>query len=137
MVGELVQSGPGRATRTGRHARAAPRELFKVELLAAGEGVVEQDGRRANLRPGDLALIDLTRPAKWAMSAAVRCVGILFAPAMLPLRRDELARLTAVRLPGDDGRARWPPGSRGSSRATWTTRSATSGRGSGPPRSTC
>ncbi len=57
------------------------------------------------MRAGDLVLIDLARPARWRMSAGVRWVAVVFAPAMLPVARDQLRRLTGVRLPGGDGTA--------------------------------
>ena len=79
--------------------------MVKVDVLAAGEGVVEQDGRQAHLRAGDLVFVDLTRPARWRMSAGLRWVAVVFPPSALPLARDELARLTAVRIPGGEGAA--------------------------------
>ena len=103
QVGELEQGDAGGATRTRRQARAVERELFKVDVLAAGEGIVEQDGRRAHLRAGDLVLVDLTRPARWRMSASVHWIAVMFAPAMLPLARDVLNQLTAVRVSGREG----------------------------------
>ena len=105
VVGELVQHAPGGATRTRRHLRAVERDVVKVDVLAAGEGVVEQDGRQAHLRAGDLVFVDLTRPARWRMSAGLRWVAVVFPPSALPLARDELARLTAVRIPGGEGAA--------------------------------
>ena len=136
LVAELDQRTPGGATLTRRQARAVDRELLKVDILAAGEGIVEQDGRRAHMHPGDLVLMDLARPARWRMSAGGRWVAVVFAPAMLPIARDHLRRLTAVRLPRGDGRLHSRPRSGASFRATWTT-PAPSARGSGPPRSTC
>ena len=105
LVGELVQHTPGGATRTRRHALGVEREAVKVDVLAAGEGVIEQDGRRAHMRPGDLTLVDLTRPARWRMAAGVCWVAVVFPPRALPLSRDDLARLTAVRVPGGAGPA--------------------------------
>jgi AraC-like DNA-binding protein len=98
-VAELAARGPGGARRTLRHVRRLDRELYKVDVVADGHGVIEQDGRRAALESGDLALVDLSRPARWAMSSGVRCVAVVFPPAMLPLPRDRLASLTAVRIP--------------------------------------
>jgi AraC-binding-like domain len=70
----------------------------------AGEraGLVAQDGRQAALAPGDLTLVDLSRPARWRMSA-MRVVAVVFPRALLPLRPGEVAGLTAVRFPGDEG----------------------------------
>jgi AraC-like DNA-binding protein len=102
-VGELSQTMPGGARRAARHLRGAEPELYKIDVLARGSGVVEQSGREARLGPGDLTLVDLARPAGWAMSSSLRNVAMVFPAAMLPLRRDEVARLTAVRIPGDRG----------------------------------
>jgi AraC-like DNA-binding protein len=102
QVGELSQAEPGGARRTARHVRRSALETYKVDVIAHGRGVVEQDGRQAALGPGDLALVDLARPARWAMSP-VRVVAVVFPAALLPLRRAEVAPLTAVTIAGDRG----------------------------------
>jgi AraC-like DNA-binding protein len=101
-VGELSHRGTGGARRTIRHIRRSDPELCKIDVLARGHGVIEQGGREAELRPGDLTLVDLSRPATWAMSE-LRCVAVVFPRSLLPLRDDDLARLVAVRIPGDSG----------------------------------
>jgi AraC-like DNA-binding protein len=101
-VAELSQAAPGGAVRTARHVRRSDSELYKVDVLARGRGVIEQDGRQAALEQGDLTFVDLSRPARWAMAPSVRCLAFVFPPAMLPLPRDELARLTAVRIAADE-----------------------------------
>ena len=103
-VGELSTGRPGGASRTGRHIRRSDLDVCKVDVLARGRGVVQQDGREAELGPGDLTLVDLSRPVRWAMSPA-RVVAVVFPRALLPLPSDEVARLTAVRIPGDQGPA--------------------------------
>jgi AraC-like DNA-binding protein len=93
------------AFRTSKLIRDSDPELFKIDVQVRGRTVLAQGDREAELRPGDLALIDLSRPAR------VRDVGedvsevvaVRFPHAALPLRHDELARLTAVRVPGSDG----------------------------------
>jgi AraC-like DNA-binding protein len=77
-------------------------ERYTIHTQAHGRGVVEQDGRRALLAPGDLALVDSSRPSRWAYSSA-QDVALVFPRALLPLRPDVLSRLTAVRIPGDRG----------------------------------
>jgi AraC-like DNA-binding protein len=101
-VGELAHGGSGGARRTDRHVRRSDPELCKIDVLARGQGVIEQGGREAELRAGDLTLVDLSRPANWAMSSMV-CVAVTFPRSLLPLGDDELARLVAVRIPGDRG----------------------------------
>jgi AraC-like DNA-binding protein len=101
-VAELTTSQPGGASRGAKHVSRSDLDLCKVDVLASGRGVVAQDGRQAFLTPGDLTFVDLSRPARWRMSA-MRVVAVAFPRALLPLRPDEVAGLTAVRLPGDQG----------------------------------
>jgi AraC-like DNA-binding protein len=64
--------------------------------------VVAQDGREALLGSGDFALVDLSRPVQWT-TPGMQTVAEVFPRALLPLRPDQLAGLTAVRFPGDQG----------------------------------
>jgi AraC-like DNA-binding protein len=100
-VAELSAGGPGVARLAAR--RPGP-EVCKIDVLVRGSGVVEQDGRQARLRPGDLALVDLSRPVRWAM-APMTLVAVVFPRALLPLAADDTARLTGVRIAGDRGPA--------------------------------
>jgi AraC-like DNA-binding protein len=102
-VAELSSRAPGGASRTRRHVRMADSNICKIDVVTRGHGVVAQAGREAALASGDLTFVDLARPAYWSMSSSVRVVGVVFPAAMLPLRRDELSRLAAVRIPGDRG----------------------------------
>jgi AraC-like DNA-binding protein len=90
------------AVRTPRIVRGSDSELSRIDLVMRGEMVVEQDGREARLGPGDFSFVDLSRPARWA-TAAELCVAVTFPRALLALRPDEAAQLTAVRIPGDQG----------------------------------
>jgi AraC-like DNA-binding protein len=101
-VAELSASGRGGAKRTTTHIRRSDPEMYKVDFLVEGQGVIEQNGRQAALVAGDFSLVNLSRPASWAMDG-VRVVGVLFPRSMLPLRGNELDRVTAVRIPGDRG----------------------------------
>jgi AraC-like DNA-binding protein len=101
-VGELSHDGQGGARRTTRHIRRSDPELCKIDVIAKGRGVIEQGGREAELRPGDFTLVDLSRPATWAMSSP-RCIAVIFPRSLMPLGADDLARLAAVRIPGDHG----------------------------------
>ena len=101
-VAELTTGLSGGADRTRGHIRRSDLDVCKIDVLAQGRGVVAQDGREASLGPGDLALVDLSRPAHWTMSA-MRVVAVVFPRALLPLRPGEVAGLTAVRIPGDRG----------------------------------
>ena len=101
-VGALEASYAGGASRRAKHIRRADPDVCKIDVVARGHGVVEQDGREAVLRSGDLTFVDLSRPGDWRMSPA-RLVAIVFPRALLPLRRDEVDRLTAVTIPGARG----------------------------------
>jgi AraC-like DNA-binding protein len=104
QVGEMTASRPGGARRTATHIRRSDPELYKIDVLARGRGVIEQGGREAALEPGDFTLVDLSRPARWAMDSA-SIVAVIFPATLLPVRRDEAARLTAARIRGDRGPA--------------------------------
>jgi AraC-like DNA-binding protein len=78
-------------------------DLCKVDVVVQGEVVLEQDGRQARLHAGDFAFVDLSRPAHWTNGWSTRVVAIAFPRQLLPLRADDVAGLTAVGLPGDDG----------------------------------
>jgi AraC-like DNA-binding protein len=101
-VGELTARYPGGAARTPAHARRTPSELCKIDLPVDGGGVVEQDGRQAVLRPGDFALADLSRAARWQMSAQ-HVIAVVFPVGLLGLRPDEVRRVSATAIPGDRG----------------------------------
>jgi AraC-like DNA-binding protein len=101
-VGELTARTRGGARRTAAHVRRSAPDLYKIDVLAAGRGVIEQGGRHAALEPGDFTLVDLSRPAFWTMGPA-RVIALTFPVALLPLRRDDVARVAATRIRGDRG----------------------------------
>jgi AraC-like DNA-binding protein len=101
-VGALEASYPGGASRRARHIRLDDPDVCKIDVVARGHGVVEQDGREADLHAGDLTFVDLSRPGRWRMSPA-RLIAVIFPRTLLPLRRDEVNRLTAVTIPGGRG----------------------------------
>lgn len=101
-VVELSISSRQAAERGQIHIRGLDPDLYKVAVHARGRGMIEQDSRQARLAPGDLTFVDLSRPHRWAYSSA-QVVTVAFPPALLPLRRKELARLTGVRIRGDRG----------------------------------
>ena len=101
-AGELIARYPGGAVRTAAHVRRAASDLYKIDIPVDGGGFVEQDGRQAVLRAGDFSLVDLSRPARWAMSPR-RVIAVVFPGRVFPLRPDRLRRATAVTVPGDRG----------------------------------
>ncbi len=91
-----------RAARTPRLIRRSASDSYRIDLLVSGQMMVEQDGRQSSLGSGDFTLIDQSRPARWSTSAE-RSVAAWFPRALLPLPPDQVARLTAVRIPADHG----------------------------------
>lgn len=98
----VLDASAAAVRRTPRHIKQSDPDMCKVDVLVDGAGVVQQDDREAELRPGDLTLVDLARPAAWAMAPS-HVIAIVFPRALLPLRLDELALLTAVKVPGRQG----------------------------------
>lgn len=74
-------------------------------MVARGSTVLAQDGRQASQAPGDLAFVDLSRPARWTNSPGAEVIAVIFPRALLPLRPEQLAQLTGVRVPGHRGAA--------------------------------
>ncbi|MFI5897827.1 helix-turn-helix domain-containing protein [Actinoplanes sp. NPDC051513] len=98
----VLEASAAQVSRTSRHIKQSDPDFCKVDLLVRGGGVIQQDEREARLRPGDLTLVDLSRPSVWAMAPS-HVIAIVFPRALLPLHTDELARLTAVTVPGEQG----------------------------------
>jgi AraC-like DNA-binding protein len=99
-----VMGPPHQAFRSPRLIRASDPEQFKIHVMVRGRAVWAQGGREAELSPGDFTLVDLSRPCRGADRDDVhRCVAVMFPHAALPLRHNELGRLTAVPISGRDG----------------------------------
>lgn len=105
QVAELTVSRAGGAERAWRHVRRADPELYKIDVVVRGSAVIEQDGRQAVQAPGDLTFVDLARPARWHNSPCAQVLAVSFPRPLLPLRREQLARLTGVRVTGERGGA--------------------------------
>lgn len=88
----LIEQGEGR--------------YYKLSLQLTGPAVLEQDGRRVTLRPGDLAIYDTHRPYRLSFPENNRAMVIMFPHEAVDLPRDEVARVTAVRFPSDQGLGR-------------------------------
>jgi AraC-like DNA-binding protein len=99
-----VSAPPMRAFRTPRLIRASDPELFKIDVQVRGRTVIAQGDREAALAPGDLTLLDLSRPCQLAdRGDEHEVVAVKFPHAALPLRHDELERVTAVPISGRTG----------------------------------
>jgi AraC-like DNA-binding protein len=102
-IGELSASKPGGADRTRRHIQAMDADICKVDVVAQGEVVIEQVGRQARLNAGEYALVDFCHPTHWTNTWSTRVVSIAFPRKLLPLRTDDITKLTAVGFSADDG----------------------------------
>jgi AraC-like DNA-binding protein len=99
-----VSAPPLGAFRTAKLIRASDPELFKLEVPVGGRTVFAQGDREAALSPGDFTLLDLSRPCQLVdRGGEHRMVAVKLPHAALPLRHDELSRLTAVPMSGQDG----------------------------------
>jgi AraC-like DNA-binding protein len=99
-----VNAPPMLAFRTPRLIRASDPGLFKIDVQVRGHTVIAQGDREAGLAPGDLTLVDLSRPCQLADRGDEHLiVAVKFPHAALPLRHNELERLTAVAISGSDG----------------------------------
>ncbi|MGN6252928.1 MAG: helix-turn-helix domain-containing protein [Marmoricola sp.] len=91
--------------RTPRLIRQDDPELYKFALQTSGSCVIEQDDRQARLQPGDLAIYDTSRPYRIGFDDDFRMTIAMFPRALVHLPAARMARLTAVRLAGDQGLA--------------------------------
>jgi AraC-like DNA-binding protein len=98
-----VRAEPHTARRTARLVKAAPAGCYKIGVQLRGTAVLIQDGREATLSPGDFSFYDTDRPYTLAFSDSHRMLVLVFPRDMLGLPHDQLARLTATRLPGQAG----------------------------------
>jgi AraC-like DNA-binding protein len=94
---------PGTAARTPKLIRRSDPEVCKIDVLTSGRMKVEQDGRGTELGPGDMAFVDLSRPCRWESLSPVQGVAVMFPRTLLPLRTDELARLTGTTVSASQG----------------------------------
>jgi AraC-like DNA-binding protein len=104
VITSVADGPPHQAFRTPRLIRVSDGEHFKIHVVLSGRAVWAQDDRAAELTPGDFTLVDLSRPCWGTELGDVHgCVIVRFPHTALPLRADELARLTAVPISGRDG----------------------------------
>jgi AraC-like DNA-binding protein len=91
------------ARRTLQLVTSAPAGCYKVGLQLRGPAQLAQDGRQARLGPGDFALYDTDRPYSIAFEETHSMLVLVFPRERLGLPEDQVARLTATRVPGAAG----------------------------------
>jgi AraC-like DNA-binding protein len=83
-------------------------DMMKMVLVCGGNScVIEQDGRQAPVSAGEFALYDTRRP--YQVSCGVdgerptQMMTFMFPPSLLPLPRNRLRELAAIRFPASAG----------------------------------
>ncbi len=98
-----IVASPHRVLRTDSLISASDPKHYKLSLQLDGSGIVAQDGREAVLRPGDIALYDTSRPYTLEFTSDVRCLVMAFPQSVFDVPSSLIRRITAIRLPGDEG----------------------------------
>lgn len=98
-----ITANAHRVLRTPDMISASDPRHFKVSLQLEGTGIVTQDGRQTMMRPGDITIYDTSRPYSLEFLENMRCVVMAFPQDMFDVPASLIRRITAVRLPGDDG----------------------------------
>jgi AraC-like DNA-binding protein len=75
----------------------------KVSVQLRGGGVVVQRGREAVLNPGDFVVYDVSSPYAMHYAKAFSVLVLKFPRTSLKITSDQLAKVSARRIPGNDG----------------------------------
>lgn len=110
VVGEVsvfeIHATPHVVRRTQALIDQADGRFYKLSLQLSGPAVLEQDGRTVQLRPGDIAIYDTHRPYRLTYPERNRAMVIMFPHEAVDLPPDEIAQVTAVGFPSDQGLGR-------------------------------
>jgi len=82
--------------------------MLKMVLVCGGNScVIEQDGRQAQLSAGEFTIYDTQRPYEVACGVGgdrpTQMMTFMFPPSLLPLSRNRVRELAAVRFPASAG----------------------------------
>jgi AraC-like DNA-binding protein len=102
LISEIT-AGAHHMERTPALIARSEKRYYKLTLQLVGSGLLVQDSREAVLRPGDIAIYDTDRPYTLTFDSDFRCLVVMFPQSLLNLPRDAVGRLTATRIPGDEG----------------------------------
>ncbi|NLS10703.1 helix-turn-helix domain-containing protein [Nesterenkonia sp. MY13] len=94
---------PHRVHRAPELIDSTERPYIKLSLQMQGTGYLTQGERHAELRAGDLAIYETSRPYSLEFPAPLRCMVMAFPLESLNVPLSLIRRITAVRLPGDEG----------------------------------
>lgn len=98
-----ITATPHVVSRTEELIRRGDGRYYKLSLQLCGDAVLEQDERRADLCPGDLAIYDTHRPYRLTFIENSLTMVVVFPHELVDLPRDEIAEVTAIRFPADQG----------------------------------
>jgi AraC-like DNA-binding protein len=99
---------PLRVCRTPELISQADPDMLKLVLVRGGNScVIEQDGRQAPVSAGEFAIYDTRRPYEVVCGASgdwpMQMMTFMFPPSLLPLSRNRLRQLCAVRFQASAG----------------------------------
>ncbi|HEY7278683.1 MAG TPA: helix-turn-helix domain-containing protein [Trebonia sp.] len=99
----VIDVPPATVSRTPAHISQADPDMLKLVLVRGGSPcLVEQDGRQARLSMGEFAFYDTRRPYEVICGAGrnsqVQMMTFMFPPSLLPLSRNRIKELAAVRF---------------------------------------
>jgi AraC-like DNA-binding protein len=99
----VIDVPPAIVSRTPAHICQADPDMLKLVLVRGGSScVVEQDGRQARLSVGEFAFYDTRRPYEvicgTSRNTQVQMMTFMFPPSLLPLSRNRIRELAAVRF---------------------------------------
>jgi AraC-like DNA-binding protein len=104
----VINAMPITVRRTPKLISQADPDMLKMVLVCGDNScVVAQDGRQAPLSAAEFAIYDTRRPYEVACGTGddrpMQMMTFMFPPSLLPLPRNRLGRLTAVRFPASAG----------------------------------
>src|SRR5215469_17213890 len=99
---------PVTARRTPELISQADPDLLKLALVCgSNSAVVSQDGKQASISAGEFAFYDTQRPYEVACGVdrnkPIQAISFMFPPSLLPLPRNALRQLTAMRFTANAG----------------------------------
>jgi AraC-like DNA-binding protein len=104
----VMEVTPLRVCRTPELISQADPDMLKLVLVRGGNScVVEQDGRQAHVSAGEFTIYDTRRPYEVVCGASgdwpLQMMTFMFPPSLLPVSRNRLRRLAAVRFQASAG----------------------------------
>jgi len=104
----VMDVGPLRVHRTPELISQEDPDMLKLALVRGGNSfVIAQDGRQASVSAGEFAIYDTQRPYEVVCGASgdwrMQAMTFMFPPSLLPLPRNRIKQLCAVRFQASVG----------------------------------